>query len=167
MSFINGYDVSKIMVYNSADAYIETFTFPVANASGRKEVLQDDIIYRRYLGTGEITQHYVGTHIVWEIPFEEWATKAVCQMMYSLRQYRKLNAGYKFILYPHNDLPQRYFEVLLYDEKISLGLKPATANGMNNGLGFSFISTYYVDENWMDKDLIEIIPMGNFFTIIT
>jgi hypothetical protein len=164
---INGYDVSKIMVYTSANVYVETFTFPVANASGRKEVLQDDIIYRRYLGTGEINQYFLGTHVVWEIPFDEWATKAVCQMMYSLRKYRSTNLGYKFILYPHNDLPQRSFEVLLYDEKIELGLRPATSTGMNNELMFGFISRYYVDENWMDKDLIEIIPMGNFFTIIT
>jgi hypothetical protein len=161
-NYINGYNVSKLQVFLNS-VLQETFTFPIENIAGKKEVLQDDIIEHRLI-TGEIKQHFKGTHIVWDIPFEEWASLQVMNIMKELRKYRSLNLGYQFILEPNIDVvPKRTFDVLLSNEKINLGIESANVDApFNTGVMFSFISRFYVDENWIDKNVIPILNLRNF-----
>jgi hypothetical protein len=101
-NYINGYNVSKLDVYFNGNLE-NSFTFPIENIAGKKEVLQDDIIEHRLI-TGEIKQHFKGTHLLWEIPFEEWASLPVMNIMKELRAYRKMNAGHIFYLTPNIDV---------------------------------------------------------------
>lgn len=160
-NYINGYNVSKLLVYLNGSE-IDSFTFPIENIAGKKEETQDEIIEHRLI-TGEIKQHFKGTHLVWNIPFEEWASLPVMNIMKKLRAYRKMNAGHIFYLTPNIDVPERVFDVLLYNEKINLGIESANVDApFNTGVMFSFISRFYVDENWIDKNYIPTFNLRNY-----
>ena len=161
-NYINGYGVSKLQVYFN-NSLVDTFTFPIENIAGKREEVQDDIIEHRLI-TGEIKQFFKGTHIVWSIPFEEWASLSVMKIMKKLRKYRNSNLGYQFYLEPNIDVtPKRVFEVLLYNEKINLGIESANEDApFNTGVMFSFISRFYVDENWIDKNEIPNLNLRNY-----
>lgn len=160
-NYINGYNVSKLDVYLNG-SLIDSFTFPIENISGKKENIQDDIIEHRIID-GEIKLHYQGTHLTWEIPFDEWATLDVCKAMAKLRGYRNSNVGYRFYLTPNIDVPWRAFEVLLYNEKINLGIESANEDApFSTGIVFGFISRYYVNENWIDKNEIPTFNLRDY-----
>jgi hypothetical protein len=161
-NYINGYNVSKIDVYLNKQL-IETLTFPLENVEGKKESIQDKITTHNLLVNGEIVQEFQGTRITWSIPFEEWASLNVMIIMKKLRDYRRLNQGHIFILTPHLEIPERFFDVLLYNESINLGIERATENApFNTGVTFGFITRYYVNENWKDKNYIPIIGLRDF-----
>ena len=74
-----------------------------------------------------------------------------------------MNAGHIFYLTPNIDVPERVFDVLLYNEKINLGIESANADApFNTGVMFSFISRFYVDENWIDKNYIPTFNLRNY-----
>lgn len=159
--YINGFNYGKLFVYFNGSE-IDSFTFPIENIQGKKENVQDDIIHHKLLYLGEIAQSFQGTRLVWEIPFEEWASLPVMKIMKKLRQYRNSNIGYQFYLQPNIDV-DRTFDVLLYNEKINLGIESANVDApFNTGVIFSFITRFYVDENWIDKNEIPIIGLLNF-----
>lgn len=151
-NYINGYSVGKLEVKLN-NTILDTFIFPIEDESGKKEEVQDDIVIHKLI-TGELKQFFKGTHLIFTIPFEEAAGVNVSEIMKKLRDYRRKNAGHIFILTPNYlDVPKRYFDVLLYNEKINLGIERAEETAQfNTGIVFSFITRYYVDENWINKN---------------
>lgn len=159
--YINGFNVAKLDVHYN-NVLVDTVTFPLEDSSGKKEEIQDDMIIHRLL-TGKIVPKFKGTHLVWTIPFEEAARQEVSKIMSKLRMYRNMNAGHIFYLTPNIDVDERIFEVLLLNEKINLGTDAAVENAScNTGIIFSFISTNYVNENWIDKNQIPRFNLRNY-----
>jgi hypothetical protein len=161
-NYINGYNVAKLEVLHNGTT-IDLFIFPLEDPAGKREEIQDDVNEIRLINNGEILQEVLGTHLVWTIPYEEGVRLEVSKIMKKLRAYRKNNPEYLFNLTPNIDVAQRVFDVLLYKEKISLGIDAAIEDAScNTGMTFGFISRFYVDENWIDKNEIPTFNLRNY-----
>lgn len=162
-NYINGYDLSVVRVVLNNQT-IESFTLPIEDVNGKKENVQDDLILHKLI-TGELKQFYKGTRISWDIPYVEAASIDTCVIMEKLRNYRNSNAGYQFFLKPNRDI-QREFEVLLSGESINLGIERAEENAeFSTGIAFSFVTKYYSNTNWINKNNIPYMGIRNFFRI--
>lgn len=157
MQFVNGWKNPVFKLYNlNNDGSVITIELPITGSEGLLESTQELKLSQEFTDYSFLDQVY-GYRITWTLPYSEYAHKDTMLKIQNIMRYRKL--GYRIILIPRADVPQRRFEVIYTGDSLEYGIKKGGANAVGNrGVSIHWTTKNLVpDINWVDTDLTPII----------
>lgn len=140
MNFVNGYSYPTFKVYDGT-TFIESIALDYCGAEGLIENMEFITVQHNYTdySTAQVIE---GVHYYFDLSYSEYSNKTN-----TLKIKRILNYaidGNKIFIYPRTDVLNRFFEVLLIPDNLTIGI----AKG-----GISAIGNKHIKLKFRTKDL--------------
>lgn len=165
--FVNGYTYPMFRIIDDK-GQTEYVNLDYCGANGLTE--SNEFIYLNHTLIDYSTiQQVQGMHIHFDLDYADYSDSSnTLNIQKVLNAFLNQDIGYKVYLYPRAENLNRYFEIILESQEVAIGIM----KGGNNAVGNNRITLKFRTKNlqrymtWDDTNLLAVIPMGNFFTII-